>query len=88
MHFLDSGFFPHPDYADRVIAFKDISGEEKSFGEKAEPQGFHWHGTQTVVSCAGNGKLSDGVYSGLASNSRTCFGESFRKWRKYSGRKY
>jgi serine protease AprX len=67
--FLDSGFYPHPDYADRVIAFTDISGEENSFGENAGPNGYHWHGTQTIVSCAGNGKLSDGVYSGLASNS-------------------
>lgn len=67
--FLDSGFYPHPDYVDRVIAFTDISDEEKSFGEKIEPHGYHWHGTQTVVSCAGNGELSDGIYSGLASNS-------------------
>ena len=67
--FLDSGFYPHPDFAERVIAFEDISGEEKSFGTDIEPQGFHWHGTQTVVSCAGNGKLSDGVYAGIASQS-------------------
>ncbi len=68
--FLDSGFFPHPDYAERVVAFKDISGEEQSFGETPEPQGFHWHGTQTIVSCAGNGKLSDGIYSGLAAEAK------------------
>lgn len=67
--FLDSGFFPHPDFAERVIAFTDISGEEKSFENINEPKGFHWHGTQTVVSCAGNGELSDGVYLGLASDA-------------------
>ena len=67
--FLDSGFYPHPDYADRVVKFHDVSGEEKEFGELKEPDGFHWHGTQTVVACAGNGKLSDGFFSGIASES-------------------
>ncbi len=68
--FLDSGFYPHPDYAERVVAFKDISGVEKSFGKLDAPQGYHWHGTQTVVACAGNGELSDGIYSGLASDAK------------------
>src|SRR4051812_48894995 len=66
--FLDSGFYPHPDFADRVIAFHDISGTEKSFHTISEPQSWHWHGTQTVTSCAGNGTLSDGVYRGLAAD--------------------
>lgn len=67
--FLDSGFYPHPDFAGRVKAFKDIAGEEDSFGSSSEPQGHHWHGTQTVSSCAGDGRLSDGVYRGLASEA-------------------
>ena len=25
--FLDSGFYPHPDFADRIVAFYDISRE-------------------------------------------------------------
>jgi serine protease AprX len=64
--FLDSGFYPHPDYAERVVCFHDISEEERSFHSIIEPKGHHWHGTQTVVSCAGDGSLSDGVYRGLA----------------------
>ncbi len=68
--FLDSGFYPHPDIADRVIAFHDIHGEEKSLEEIDEPLGHHWHGTQTVVSCAGNGLLSEGIYRGLAHESQ------------------
>lgn len=64
--FLDSGFYPHPDFIDRVAAFHDVSGEEKSLAAIHEPKGHHWHGTQTVVSCAGDGCLSDGVYRGLA----------------------
>lgn len=67
--FLDSGFYPHADFADRVIAFHDVAGEEKTFRSIREPKGYHWHGTQTVTSCAGNGTLSDGIYRGLASEA-------------------
>lgn len=67
--FLDSGFYPHPDFADRVIAFTDVSGEEKSFGSIIKPKAHHWHGTQTVTACAGNGVLSNCVYRGLAFES-------------------
>ena len=65
--FLDSGFYPHPDIADRVVTFHDVTGAEKSLDKIVEPAGHHWHGTQTVVSCAGDGGLSDGIYRGLAS---------------------
>ncbi len=68
--FLDSGFYPHPDIADRVIAFHHIHGEENSLTEIVEPLGHHWHGTQTVVSCAGDGRLCDGIYRGLAHESQ------------------
>lgn len=64
--FLDSGFFPHPDIIDRVAAFHDISGEDRSLNSILEPKAHHWHGTQTVVSCAGDGSLSGGFYKGLA----------------------
>ncbi len=64
--FLDSGFYPHPDIADRVIAFHDIHNTGQAYTDIVEPKGHHWHGTQTVVSCAGDGRLSDGIYHGLA----------------------
>src|SRR5437667_2473438 len=67
--FLDSGFYPHPDFADRAVAFHDVTGYEKSLNAIREPKGHHWHGTQTVVACTGDGKLSDGVYRGLASSA-------------------
>lgn len=67
--FLDSGFYPHPDFAERIIKFHDISGEEKSL-KINESKSYHWHGTQTVAACAGNGSLSDGVYKGLASEAK------------------
>src|SRR5689334_5294354 len=64
--FLDSGFYPHPDFVDRVVAYHDVTGSEKDIQKITEPHGHHWHGTQTVVSCAGDGSLSDGIYGGLA----------------------
>lgn len=67
--FLDSGFYPHPDFANRVVAFHDVTGDERSNNKITEPAPHHWHGTQTVVSCAGDGKLSDGIYRGLASDA-------------------
>lgn len=67
--FLDSGFYPHPDFASRVVAFHDISGEDRCLDQVIEPAGHHWHGTQTVTSCAGNGRLSGGAYRGLASSA-------------------
>jgi len=68
--FLDSGFYPHPDFADRILAFEDITGGESSLDQIAAPAGHHWHGTQTVVACAGNGALSDGIYRGLAHRAK------------------
>jgi serine protease AprX len=67
--FLDSGFCPHPDFAARVVAFHDVSGEENRLSG-GQPKAHHWHGTQTVASCAGDGHLSDGIYRGLASDAR------------------
>lgn len=66
---LDSGFHPHPDLTEprsRVLAFKDISGEEASLDSAREPESWHWHGTMVAVAAAGNGRLSEGVYRGLA----------------------
>src|SRR5919198_5946272 len=65
--FLDSGFYPHPDLTDtpgRIKAFIDVTGEDSSLGAPAQP--WHWHGTQTTVAAAGSGRLSDGVYRGVA----------------------
>jgi serine protease AprX len=64
--FLDSGFYPHPDFASRVVEFRDIAGEEASFECIGVAQSHHWHGTQTVTACAGDGSLSDKIYRGIA----------------------
>lgn len=68
--FLDSGFYPHPDIAGRIAAYHDVTGAEPDISKIEQPDGHHWHGTQTVVACAGDGKLSDGTYRGLASGSQ------------------
>ncbi|HKS29805.1 MAG TPA: S8 family serine peptidase [Pyrinomonadaceae bacterium] len=70
--FLDSGFYPHRDLAspkNRIIAYKDITGEEPTLDARSPARGWQWHGTQTAVAAAGNGNLSDGIYRGLASEA-------------------
>jgi serine protease AprX len=71
--FLDSSFYPHPDLVepvDRILAFKDVSGETQSLHSDDMTESWRWHGTQTSVVAAGNGQLSDGTYQGLASKAR------------------
>lgn len=68
--FLDSGFYPHPDLIkpeSRIIACHDVSGETRSTDSV---ESWQWHGTQTTVAAAGNGHLSDGIYRGLAHESK------------------
>lgn len=70
--FLDSGFYPHPDLVaprNRIIAYHDVTGEEPALETARPTEGWQWHGTQTAVTAAGNGYLSDGVYRGLASEA-------------------
>jgi serine protease AprX len=66
---LDSGFYPHPDLTEpfnRIKAFKDITGQAASLESVQVAESWQWHGTQTAVVAAGNGRLSDGVYRSLA----------------------
>ena len=84
MAFLDSGFYPHPDLIEprnRVVAFKDIAGEGASFEPRQSPQSWQWHGTQTSVVAAGNGRLSDGLYRGLAPDARLVLVEASERGR-------
>ena len=67
--FLDSGFCAHPDLAEptnRIIAYKDLTGERPCLLATDPPESWQWHGTQTSVVAAGNGRLSDGLYRSLA----------------------
>lgn len=67
--FLDSGFYPHPDLINRVIAYEDLTGERRRLLSTDSVESWQWHGTQTSVAAAGNGHLSNGVYRGLAHES-------------------
>ena len=70
--FLDSGFTAHPDLTlprERVLAYRDVTGEDAPLDPAGEAEGWRWHGTQTSVVAAGNGHLSGGVYRGLASEA-------------------
>ena len=67
--FLDSGFYPHPDLLEpesRILAYQDFAEEHASLSPHNLVESCQWHGTQTSVAAAGNGRLSDGVYRGLA----------------------
>ena len=71
--FLDSGFYPHPDLlkpTNRILYYKDITGERPVLDTGDMIQSSQWHGTQTSIVAAGNGHLSDGVYKGLAYESQ------------------
>lgn len=67
--FLDSGFYPHPDLLEptnRVIAYKDLAEERPVLHADDPTESWQWHGTQTSIAAAGNGKLCDGIYRGVA----------------------
>ncbi|HET6977934.1 MAG TPA: S8 family serine peptidase [Pyrinomonadaceae bacterium] len=71
--FLDSGFYPHPDLLEprnRILAYKDITGERVSLDTNDPAESWQWHGMQTSIAAAGNGQLCDGVYKGLATDSQ------------------
>jgi serine protease AprX len=67
---LDSGFYSHPDLVSRVIAYHDVAGERLSLISTEPVESWQWHGTQTSIAAAGNGHLSDGLYRGLAHESK------------------
>ena len=70
--FLDSGFYPHPDLVtpvNRIVAYEDLTTERRALSAKSV-ESWQWHGTQTSVAAAGNGRLSNGVYRGLAHEAK------------------
>lgn len=57
---LDTGLSPHPDFTGRVIAFKDcIHGRESLYDDSG-------HGTHVAGILCGSGKMSGGVFAGMA----------------------
>ena len=58
--FLDTGIYPHPDFEDRILAFRDFRNR------KIRPYDDSGHGTHVAGICCGSGKLSGGRYAGIA----------------------
>lgn len=68
--FVDSGFYMHPDVRERVLIHADATTNhivEQS--HVMETDDLSWHGQMTSVVAAGNGSVSGGRYSGVASES-------------------
>ena len=68
--FLDSGFYPHPDLGDRIVAYVDLGGDTTDLSPHKNRNNWNWHGMMTSVSACGNGSLSGGKYRGLASEAK------------------
>lgn len=57
---LDTGIALHPDFDNRIIYFKDFINEEEMLYDD------NGHGTHIAGIVGGSGKLSKGIYSGIA----------------------
>jgi serine protease AprX len=70
--FLDSGFYPHDDLTqprNRIVGYRNLAHKEGDETSLYESDVSSWHGMMTSVVAAGNGYLSNGFYSGIASDS-------------------
>jgi serine protease AprX len=71
MAFVDSGFYPHPDIRDRVLAHIDATFDHIVEGRRFhKPMIYSWHGQMTSVIAAGDGRTSNGRYRGIACNAQ------------------
>lgn len=70
---IDSGFYPHPDLTEpvnRIVTAVDVTQSDYRLELNGRPHDWDWHGTQTSVVAAGNGRLADGTYRSLAPDSQ------------------
>lgn len=66
---LDTGIGSHPDFGDRVVAFRDfVNGRRERYDDSG-------HGTHVAGCIGGNGHLSNGRFSGIAPTCRLCVGK-------------
>ena len=66
---LDTGIGNHPDFEDRVVAFRDfVNGRQERYDDSG-------HGTHVAGCIGGSGRLSNGRFSGIAPTCRLCVGK-------------
>ena len=66
---LDTGIALHPDFDDRIVAFKDfVNGKSEVYDDSG-------HGTHVAGCMCGSGLLSKGDYCGIAPSSRLVVGK-------------
>ena len=70
---LDTGIFFHPDFSDRILAFYDFVNHKES------PYDDSGHGTHVAGCLAGDGRLSNGKYSGVAPSCNLLVGKILDK---------
>jgi serine protease AprX len=68
--FLDAGFYAHPDLGNRIAAYVDVTHRRARREDLARPDESSWHGMMTSVVASGDGRLSGGLYRGVASEAR------------------
>lgn len=66
---LDTGISRHPDYSERIVAFRDFVGGKRQCYDDAS------HGTHVAGILGGNGKSSGGRYCGIAPGCRIISGK-------------
>lgn len=73
MAFIDSGFYPHPDLDNRILAHIDVATHQSVESTQDVPHDhiYSWHGQMTSVVAAGSGLTSRGKYRGIASGAKT-----------------
>ena len=60
---LDTGIYNHPDFGERIIKYKDfVNGKTAIYDDEG-------HGTHVTGILAGDGKMSNGFFKGIAPKS-------------------
>src|SRR4029453_14018791 len=76
--FLDSGFYAHPDLVepeDRILRYVDVTNPRARRSDLRSGDASSWHGMMTSVVACGNGRLSGGLYRGIASEAKVVLGK-------------
>jgi serine protease AprX len=67
---LDTGIYPHVDFGDRIVAFRDFTVKGAGKAGQDVPYDDNSHGTHVAGIIAGDGSASRGRYVGVAPKSR------------------